>query len=77
MNAALLIGGFAMLSAGISILALVRVYEGVVLSHVTIDPTPDPVAPSGTAREAPAPRRADIADNYLLNPPWADAMPAA
>lgn len=66
-----------MLSAGVSILALVRAYEGVVLSHVTIDPTPGPVAPSGTAREAPAPRRADIADNYRLRPPWAEDMLAA
>lgn len=68
MNTALLIGGFAMLSAGVSILALVRAYEGIVLSHVTIDPTSDPVVPSGTAPEAPAPRRADIADNYVHRP---------
>lgn len=65
MNTALLISGFAMLSAGVSILALVRAYEGVVLAHVTIDPEGGDAAPSGTAREAPAPRRADIADNYL------------
>lgn len=65
MNTALPIGGFAMLSAGVSILALVRAYEGIVLSHVTIDPTSDPVPPSGTAPEAPTPRRADIADNCV------------
>lgn len=65
MNTALLIGGFTMLSAGVSILALVRAYEGVVLARGTIDPEGGDAAPSGTTREAPAPRRADIADNYL------------
>lgn len=77
MNTALIISGFAMLSAGVSILALVRAYEEVVLAHVTIDPEGGDAAPSGTAREASAPRRADIADNYLRNPPWADARLAA
>lgn len=47
------------------------------MAHYVLDPasprtgpTPDAVAPSGTAREDPAPRRADIADNY---PRWSES----
>lgn len=54
-------------------MSLVRYGAGILwMAHYALDPasprtgpTSDPVAPSGTAREAPAPRLADMADNYL------------
>lgn len=52
---ALLVIGIAALSAGAAVLALVRVYEDVVLSHVTADPEGVAATPCTSPPEAPAP----------------------